>query len=763
FLGDETFERRRPRARRAERGRMRRFADRTDALDDTFDATRQIVGAWRDRFESLRPYTDAAIRQVRSQARLKIIGLTRGEYDIANQAVERTSREVRSVSTTDLIEQYTNLFQALGDAGQAARALPAAARYTTSFRAFFGDQFDPESANRQVLSSYKALEYMGATQRGEGEMDKLLQEFIRIQASTSGRVTPDEILVMLRRSKVAGRSLSAEGLRNVSTLIEDFSAPTAGQSLMSAAQTIVGGVMKNSAMNEFMRLGLVDRSKVEYSKAGLPKKLLPEAIKGTDVFQRDPYEWVSKVLSPALQKSGINVEDDNAVRRQLFTMFGNRNAFAFIDTLLTQRLQVEKEARRMNVSADAYEQTRQLDIDPELRSLRPIEEVQAQWQDFQVAVGKNLLPAGTELVKVVTPLAQLVAQHPKLAAWTAGVIVGGKALGGLVETAMLLGRAGVGVYGFFERTRAGAAAAGMSLDGMSGKAKRLRGTLGGLSGTFRMTLFLATVGFTIEQLVELFSLVKQYREQEKRLAAQGTQAVKSYDRMRQSILRPDNAAPQEQKQRELRDAARAQATTAMQVLDRPYETFFSKGRELRDALLGRYSSRTEALIGMTPTPYGGLRTFRPEAAVPTIRQRAPELARPEVMTEFRKLVASWKLPDAAQSRINTGLQLAYPQAFQQSSMMLAQEFQNLQSSMSPLGQALAEMYGPANMLPPSLRSGADAANAFARAAQSNANRLQSITWTPPTLTLPSFNPQPGGPQQQMTRPGTSFGFTPPFT
>ena len=79
---------------------------------------------------------------------------------------------------------------------------------------------------------------------------------------------------------------------------------------MSAYQNIYQGRTTKRAANNLMELGLIaDQSKVSHDKAGQVSFLNPGALKGADLFKKDQFEWLEKVLLPALAQKGITSRD----------------------------------------------------------------------------------------------------------------------------------------------------------------------------------------------------------------------------------------------------------------------------------------------------------------------------------------------------------------------------------------------------------------------------------------------------------------------
>ena len=408
-----------------------------------------------------------------------------------------------------MTEGFLDLYGALGDVNQAARALPSAAKYMTNFRAFFGDQFGREGANEELRATFKALEYSGYTQRGEGEMDKMMQEYIRITASTGGRVTPSEILTMLRRGKKATRGLSVEGLRNVSSLIEDYSAPTTGTALMSLYQNLVSGQVSNPAAAQFAKYGLIKPGGMVFSKAGLPKRIKPGGNILGGLLQEDPMK-AATVLLEHLRKGGVDVNDDKKLAQEMSVMFPNRNAFSIMDSFITQRKQIEKEAARMGVSADTYQQSKLLSIDPELKKLAQLEEYNAQMENFKVAIGQNLLPVVTNLMGVLTPISQFFNEFPTVSKYASYLLLASKAGSGLLQTFSIYKQSST--LNFLRRAQTDAAALGTSMSAAERRAIGLKSKLSSAAGTFGFILKVSLYGIAIEKLFQLFSEMKAARE-----------------------------------------------------------------------------------------------------------------------------------------------------------------------------------------------------------------------------------------------------------
>ncbi len=257
-----------------------------------------------------------------------------------------------------------------------------------------------------------------------------------------------------------------KGLRDVSTLIEDVGAEQTGTAMMSLYQTIVGGVMKQPAAQLFSELGLVKPGGMEFTRAGIAKKIKPGGNMLADLVQEDPMQAADLILQRLKERKGVKYEaggDASELRKYLGVMFGNRNANSIIDTFITQRPQIEKESRRAEQSKGVMDISRQL----EGSDLLKIKEYEAALTNFRAQAGLPMIKAGTEIASALMPVAKFFGDHPAVTEYAGKVFLVTKGFAALAETGSLLSRSGVG--GWFSRSR--------------GEADKLREVIADVSGT----------------------------------------------------------------------------------------------------------------------------------------------------------------------------------------------------------------------------------------------------------------------------------------
>ncbi|MGB8507601.1 MAG: phage tail tape measure protein, partial [Pyrinomonadaceae bacterium] len=200
----------------------------------------------------------------------------------------------------------------------------------------------------------------------------------------------------------------------------------------------------------------------------------------------------------------------------------------------------------------------------------------------------------------------------------------------------------------------GAKAAGEELAGVGLRAAGLRGTLASLSKPIQITLLLATIGFTIAEILELKHWVEEKEKAEQKLNQVSKEGDKATDRMVESFKQINQPVPQEEWKR--------LASTSLSLLnkDRELEYGVSPDREplvhrlymmgtnpfrqlpsdiYKSVFEGQettYKPRIEALRSQGLNQHGAIvRVGEEEAGAKFLRERAGDLKIPQVMSEFR--------------------------------------------------------------------------------------------------------------------------------
>ncbi len=371
---------------------------------DIMAAPREIGDVWRRQADSLRPYIDATLDLTRAEEKLRALGLGEADNKTAFDAVRKNVAAMKGLSLAETTRELTDLHTATGSLGHAIESLPVASKYHFAFSAIYGDKFSNEQIEEQIQNAFKYLEATGRVSKGREAMEHSLNTLTQISTATGGRVNPEEMLLMARRGGASVRGLSDEGLRHLIAPIQEFGGSGLGTSMMSVYGTLVQGVMKQSAATEFQRLGFLDKSKIEFNKSGIIKRVMPGGNVLGDMFMDDPLK-ATDALMAGMRNKGITSEKD--IRKELGVLFQNRTANKLVDTLITQRPLVEKDARN-SLQSEGYDAlTKRAQGSP----LGKIREYEAAMVDFKANAGLPMIEVATKLSGALIPVANFFAGH----------------------------------------------------------------------------------------------------------------------------------------------------------------------------------------------------------------------------------------------------------------------------------------------------------------------------------------------------------------
>lgn len=489
--------------------------ERLERGREMLNAPREIGDVWRRQADSLRPYIDATLDLTRAEEKLRALGLGEADNKTAFDAVRKNVAAMKGLSLAQTTKELTDLHTATGSLGHAIEILPVASKYHFAFSAIYGDKFSSEQIEEQVQNAAKYLEMTGKVSKGREEMEHSLNTLTQIGTATGGRVNPQEMLLMARRGGASVRGLSDEGLRHLVAPIQQMGGSGLGTSMMSAYQVLVSGVMQEAAAQKFVSLGLVDPHKIVMNtKTGMAKKILPGGNILGDQFMQDPLKAVD-TLREAMRTHGTNVNSDQEMRKVLAVLFQNRTSNKLIDTLLTQRSLVTKDAQN-SLQSEGYDAlTKRAQDSP----LGKIKQYEAAMVDFKANAGLPMIEVATKLSGALIPVANFFAGHGNVTLYAAGLLVAGKAGVGLLDTLVTLNQVGLLSRPISEAAKLEQAITGASTrtGGLSSKLAGLGGIVGGLTPLAVGLGLTAALGLVIEIKSEVDAIDKKNAELQQKM------------------------------------------------------------------------------------------------------------------------------------------------------------------------------------------------------------------------------------------------------
>lgn len=230
-----------------------------------------------------------------------------------------------------------------------------------------------------------------------GEFKNQANMIFQVLSTSGGRVDATQYLNMIKTGGVAAKSLSNKAIYyELEPIIQEMGGNRVGTALMSSYSNLVLGRLAKTSAAELMRLDLLDKSGVVFNQMGSIKQIKPGALKGTDMLQSSPVDYLEKVLLPAFTAKGITKESD--VLREIGMIFSNRTASNLFSTIY-QQLPTIRKGEEMSAKALNIDQGKAIGDKTYEGKQR---EFEAAWNTFKTVFGESVLPGATAVLTAGT-------------------------------------------------------------------------------------------------------------------------------------------------------------------------------------------------------------------------------------------------------------------------------------------------------------------------------------------------------------------------
>lgn len=440
------------------------------------------------------PYAKEYTHQL---AMMNTAGMKQVEIAQSINAAWALNKSVPTSTATQNLEAIRSLRATLGSTAEAVNFLPYSQKLTYILANSKGMKGSGD-VQGEASAFARAMDIRNATNdpaRLKMESELMLKAIV----GSGGQLSARDFNTVLRLARGAGKGWDADFVYKVlPSLMQELKTgsgngsgggPAAG--LVSAQQAIVNGKLTNVALAEFMRLGLVDMSKVVRTSTGNVKGIDKGGIVGSELFQSDPYQWAQTILKPAMYRAGVDTQKE--MRTSLGQLFRVRTAEGVMASLLLEERQIERDRRMFGIAQGFGAYDTLMKNDPAAADAA----MAAQWKNLLTVIGLEILPfvvRGTlKLMDALRDTAKFMREHPLV---TKGLIGSFVALSGVLAISgtvwmlvgalaafklalgYLSGAAGLGAATTGLRGLAGAAAMGPGIgSGLGAIAMRL-GPLG---------------------------------------------------------------------------------------------------------------------------------------------------------------------------------------------------------------------------------------------------------------------------------------------
>ena len=284
------------------------------------------------------------------EQRVAALGL--GKEDTSKAINFAKQMKTYGTSVTENLTLVRDAMTVFADEHEAEMVAPTLAKMKFANHAMYGEEQGADN-ERKFMDMLKVIEMRGGLASKEafiGQAD-IVQ---RILTATGGRVGPNEWLNVIKTGGVAAKGIKDEAFYyQMEPLVQEMGGHRVGTAMMSAYSNIYQGKTTKRAANNMEQLGLVDPKKVKHDKAGQIAFLDVGAIKGSELFRENQFEWMEKILLPQLAAKGIT--DKNKVLDTIGSIFSNRTASNLFAQMYLQRHQIHKNAK-LNEGADGIDQ-----------------------------------------------------------------------------------------------------------------------------------------------------------------------------------------------------------------------------------------------------------------------------------------------------------------------------------------------------------------------------------------------------------------------
>ena len=328
-----------------------------------------------------------------------------GALGLGKDATKEATQYARAMktfgtSTLDNMGLMLDGVTAFADVHHAKMVAPTLAKMKFGNEAMFGAEQGAEN-ERLFMDMLKVIELRNGL-KSEAAFNKQANIIQQVVTATGGRVQAPEWLNAIKTGGIAVKGLSDEAFYyKMEPIVQELGGHRYGTAAMSAYQNIYQGRTTKRAANNMERLGLIaDPSKLKHDKAGQISFLDVGAIKGADLFKKDQFAWMEKVLLPELAKKGIT--ERGQIHDAIGSIFTNRTASSLFSTMYDQREQIHKNAK-LNAGAENIDQLS--DRAKDTTTGKEIE-AKAKLHDAYLKFGTTILPVYTNAIEIATDALQ---------------------------------------------------------------------------------------------------------------------------------------------------------------------------------------------------------------------------------------------------------------------------------------------------------------------------------------------------------------------
>lgn len=263
----------------------------------------------------------------RESARDYLAGIPQSESDRLAAAAQSSSTRYKSVDTSTMHERLRDTAMSTRSTDKAIELADTIAEGTTVLQSLKGK----DKAIEEGRKFFSALDVLGKNIDPK-EVRELFDGYIKALGVEGEDMDLGGALAMARQSRAAGGVLSNRFLMTTAPgLARDLGDPQLGTALSSSLSQNVGGRATKASKAAQQEFDLRDKQ---------------GRFLDSDMLMRDPDKYAWERIIPALQKKGVDVNDNIKVTEALSKLFSNRVVQDVFGKLITQREQYQAKAEQ---------------------------------------------------------------------------------------------------------------------------------------------------------------------------------------------------------------------------------------------------------------------------------------------------------------------------------------------------------------------------------------------------------------------------------
>jgi len=353
-----------------------------------------LVGAGM--LKSMQSSLDAAKAYQLRVSRMQQMGMTPQDMQDAQRAAWSASKATPTSSPTDALDAIMHLRMVFGHTADALQNLPTILRMegVLSNAGLRGDQ---------SYEIAKSLEMIGAT-KTPAMFAEYADAITKGIIAAGGKVTAQDYLSAIKYGRTAAQGWDKSFIEYyLPTLIQEMKSRGGsggasggpGNPLMSMYGAVVQGTVPQKALKVWDSLGLIDQSKVVWTKSHMMRGLEPGGIKGWQEFMSNPFQWTQQYLLPALVQAGYTTHAQQL--QAISYLFPNRTA-GFVATQMTEQAwKFERDRRLIENTKGINNYAQVMQMSPQMQE----EALHKRFEALRTIVGLQLIPI---LLNVLPPL-----------------------------------------------------------------------------------------------------------------------------------------------------------------------------------------------------------------------------------------------------------------------------------------------------------------------------------------------------------------------